>query len=102
MSKIDKNKSPNQNEAKDKDKGKNEVWLMLMMLINSLTCFYLVYLVDYRWKGVVEGAYVPTIFTTSNLLFSIWFVTFIVTYLYTAKELIRHLKDVRGWIKKSK
>ena len=43
MSKIDKNKSPNQNEAKDKDKGKNEAWLMLMMLINSLTCFYLVY-----------------------------------------------------------
>lgn len=96
MSNMNKDKSQNQN----KDKGKNEAWLMLMMFINSLTCFYLVYLVDYRWKGVVEGAYVPTIFTSSNLLFSIWFVTFVVTYLYTAKEIIRNLKVIRGWIKK--
>lgn len=88
------------NKDKDKSENKSDLWLMLMMLLNSFDCFYLVYLVDYRWRGKVLGAYVPAIFTSSNLLFSIWFVTFIMMYIYTAQELLRHLKVIRGWIKK--
>lgn len=66
-----------------------------LLLVCNFFAVYACYLVTYRWAGMVSDRFVPHIFTTSNLLFSIWFVIFLVGYLLSLRKLIHYIRHVK-------
>lgn len=66
-----------------------------LLLVCNFFAIYACYLVSYRWTGIVSDRFVPHIFTTSNLLFSIWFVIFLVGYLVSMRKLIHYIRHVK-------
>lgn len=59
-----------------------------LLAISMVIGLYTMYLIDYRWGsyGATSDFLVPPIFTQSNLLFSLWFVPFIVLYVLSLKK----------------
>jgi len=59
-----------------------------LLAISMVIGFYAMYLIDYRWGsyGTTSDFLVPPIFTQSNLLFSLWFVPFMLMYFVSLKK----------------
>jgi|26BtaG_2_1085354.scaffolds.fasta_scaffold30820_2 Zn-dependent protease with chaperone function len=57
-------------------------------LISLIIGLYTLYLIDYRWGsyGATSDFLVPPIFTQSNLLFSLWFVPFMLMYFLSLRK----------------
>lgn len=69
---------------------------LLLFLANTVVGLYVGYLWNYRWGGIGMGdTFVPPIFTQTNLLFSLWFVTFLVIDFVIIQRLIKSF----GWFK---
>lgn len=69
---------------------------LLLFFANFVVGLYVGYLWNYRWGGIgMSDAYVPSFFTQTNLLFSLWFVTFLVIDFVIIQRLIKSF----GWFK---
>ena len=69
---------------------------LLLLLANFVVGLYVGYLWNYRWGGIGIGdTLVPHIFTQTNLLFSLWFVAFLVIDFVIIQRLIKSF----GWFK---
>jgi Zn-dependent protease with chaperone function len=57
-------------------------------LLSLIIGLYTLYLIDYRWGsyGSTSDFLVPPIFTQSNLLFSLWFVPFMLMYFVSLRK----------------
>ena len=80
--------------AKGQTKNRLKSWL----LADVVLCLYLGYLIGYRWNGRLPDSLVPSLFTHTNLLFSLWFVPFLVAYGYALRQTIDELRVVERLI----
>lgn len=75
----------------------------LLLLIYSSLCLYLAYLINYRWQGRMPDTFVHSFFIQSNLMFSIWFVLFLVMafrVLHWTLEAFEVLGAIDKWYQK--